>query len=115
MEHGGWSFLNLIRHLECERNLVVVKTSPGIYHISKEIFKEQIIVIGELSSEENLYLRCLNNNLKDSAPINCLANDYIKHKDPDIYTKYLNQLTITNLKTKGDSSMVCEGLLSASD
>lgn len=41
----------LIRHLECERNLVVAKTSPGIYYISKEIFKAQIIVTGELSSE----------------------------------------------------------------
>lgn len=100
----------LIRHLECERNLVVAKTSQGIYYISKEIFKAQIIVTGELSSEETLYLRCLNNNLKDSALINCLADDYIKHKNLDIYTKYLNQLTIANLKTKEDSSMVCEGL-----
>lgn len=66
----------LIRHLKCERNLVVAKTSPGIYHISKEIFNTQIIVTRELSSEENLYLRCLNNNLKDSALINRLADDY---------------------------------------
>lgn len=110
MEHGGWSFLNLIRHLEFERNLVVVKTSPRIYYISKEIFKTLIIVTGELSPKENLYLQCPDNHLKDSVLINCLADDYIKHKDLDIYTKYLNQPTITNLKTKGDSSMVYEGL-----
>lgn len=100
----------LIRHLECERNLVVAKTSPWIYRINKEIFKTQIIVTGELSSKEKLYLRCLDNHLNDSALINLFADDYIKHKDLAIYTKYLNQLTIANLKTKGDSSMVCEGL-----
>lgn len=100
----------LIQHLKFERNLVVAKTSPGIYHIIKETFKAQIIVTGELSTQENLYLCCLNNHLKDSTLITRLADDYIKHKDLDIYTKYLNQLTIANLKTKGELSMVCEGL-----
>ena len=101
----------LIRHLKDERNIVVEKFSKGIYHIHKEIFKVQIIVICELPHDENLYLRCLTDNLQDSALINRLADDYAQHKDLDIYTKYLNQLATANLKTKGASSMVCEGLL----
>lgn len=100
----------LIQHLRDERNLVVEKSSPGIYHISKETFKTQIIVTKELPPEENLYLCCLTDTLKDSTLINRLSDDYTKHKDLDIYTKYLNQLTTANLKTKGASSMVCEGL-----
>ncbi len=100
----------LIQHLECERNLVVAKTSPGIYYISKETFKAQIIVRGELPPEENLYLYCLTNHLQNPTLINRLSDDYARHKDLDIYTKYLNQLTTANLKTKGESSMVCEGL-----
>ena len=77
----------------------------------KETFKIQLIVTCELPPDENLYLRCLTNNLQDSALINRLADDYAQHKDLDIYTKYLNQLATANLKTKGASSMVCEGLL----
>ncbi|MDE6845856.1 MAG: hypothetical protein K2J99_08835 [Lachnospiraceae bacterium] len=100
----------LIKHLRDERNLVVEKSAPGIYHIHKETFKTQIIVISELSPEEYLYLRCLTDNLKDISLISRLADDYALHKDFDIYTKYLNQLTTANLKTKGESSMVCEGL-----
>ncbi len=100
----------LIQHLRDERNLVVEKSSSGIYYISKETFKIQIIVTSELQSEENLYLRCLTDNLQDVSLINRLADDYTLHKDHDVYIKYLNQLTTANLKTKGESSMVCEGL-----
>ncbi len=100
----------LLRHLKDERNIVVEKFYQGIYHISKETFITQIIVISELPSDENLYLRSLTNHLQDSELINRISDDYAKHKDSDIYTKYLNQLTTANLGTKGDTSMVCEGL-----
>lgn len=100
----------LIRHLKDERNIVVEKSSEGIYHICKETFKTQIIVTNRLPSDENLYLRCLTDNLQDVTLINRLSDDYAKHKDLDIYIKYLNQLTTANLKTKGASPMVCEGL-----
>lgn len=100
----------LIKHLRDERNLEVEKSSPGIYYINKETFKTQIIVISELSPEKYLYLRCLTDNFQDISLINRLADDYANHKNHDIYTKYLNQLTIANSKTKGELSMVCEGL-----
>lgn len=100
----------LIQHLRQERNLVVEKISSGIYYIIKETFKAQIIVMDRLSPEENLYLCCLTDHLQDSALIKRLSDDYADHKDLDIYMKYLNQLTTANLKMKGESSMVCEGL-----
>lgn len=90
--------------------LTVEKISPGIYHINKETFMIQLIVTYELPPEENLYLRCLTDNLQDIELINRLSHDYAAHKEQDIYTKYLNQLTTANLKAKGESTMVCEGL-----
>ncbi len=42
---------------------------------------------------------------------NRLAEDYAKHQDEEIYMKYLHQLSIANLKPKGEPLMVCEGLL----
>ncbi|MBD5484268.1 MAG: hypothetical protein HDR18_01875 [Lachnospiraceae bacterium] len=101
----------LINHLTEERQLIVEKTSEGIYHISIEIFDVQIIVTNKLPPEENLYLRCLTNNLTDTDLANRLVNDYARHCDRDIYIKYLNQLITANLKTEGGSLMVCEGLL----
>lgn len=45
------------------------------------------------------------------AHTNRLADDWIKHQGPDIYTKYLNQLTTANNTVKGELTMVCEGIL----
>lgn len=101
---------NLIRHLIKERNIEVVKSSPGIYYVEKETFFIQIIVTKELPADENLYLRCMTNQLKDSRLTDRLADDYEKHMDQEIYTKYLNQITRANNTKKGESTMVCEGL-----
>lgn len=105
---------NLMRHLHLlqkEHKLTVEKTAPGVYHINKETFYIQIIVTRELSAEDNLYLRCLTDKLQDTRLANRLANDYSFHQEKDIYIKYMHQITTASLKTKGDSPMVCEGIL----
>ena len=101
----------LMKHLINERNLSVVKSSPGIYYINKETFYIQIIITKELPEEENLYLRCLTNQLKNDDLTNRLIDDYKKHQDQDIYIKYMNQLTNANSTMEGDSPMICEGIL----
>ena len=102
----------LMKHLKRERNLPVAKISDGVYYINKETFHIQIIVTRELSPEDNLYLHCLTDNLQDVALANQLADDYKLHQEQDIYIKYLHQISTANFKkTKGDKTMVCEGLL----
>ena len=100
----------LIKHLTVERHLTVEKPSKGVYHISIETFDVQIIVIHELPPQDNLYLCCLTNDLKDRDLINRLVDDYAKYQNQDVYRKYLNQLTTANIKTEGEPPMVCEGL-----
>lgn len=106
----------LMKHLQKERNLVVEKTAAGIYHINKETFDIQIIVINELPSEENLYLCCLAERLQDIQLINRLAEDYSHHSEQQIYTDYLQQLTNANTNPRGETQMIiCEGLLNLFD
>ena len=100
-----------MNHLKKERKLTVAKVSPGVYHINKETFTAQIIVTKELSPEDNLYLRCLTNKLQDIKLANQLADDYKNHQEQDIYIRYMHQLTTANTKAKGESPMVCEGIL----
>lgn len=102
---------NLIKHLTDKRHLTVENSSKGIYHIIIETFDIQIIVTRELLPDENLYLCCLTDNLQDTSLVNRLADDYALHQGEDIYTKYLHQLTTANNTAKGESAMVCEGLL----
>lgn len=101
----------LMKHLKSERKLTVAKVSTGVYYINKEIFNVQIIVTKELSPKDNLYLRCLTNKLQDTGLANRLAADCKLHQDQELYIRYLHQLTTANTNAKGESSMVCEGLL----
>lgn len=100
----------LIKYLRKNNNFTIEKYSDGIYYINNETFKIQIIVTRELPPEENLYLCCLTNNLRDISMIKQLADDYAKHQDSEIYNKYLYQLSTANLETKGESFMVNEWL-----
>ena len=101
----------LIKHLIEDRHLDIAKDDEGIYHVSIETFDVQIIVTQELPPEENLYLRCLTNHLKDITLIKRLVDDYAQHQDQNIYIKYMNQLATANMKEEGESPMVCEGIL----
>lgn len=81
---------------------MVEKFSSGIYYISNEMYQTQVLVTSELSPEDNLYLRCLSNKLN---------NDLMRNQNKEIYTNYLNQLAFANTPKKGETDMVCEGLL----
>ncbi|MCM1263717.1 MAG: hypothetical protein NC313_13480 [Butyrivibrio sp.] len=102
-----------INNLKEGRKLTVEKSASGVYHVNKEIFSTQIIVISELSPNDNLYLHCLTYRLTDAALISRLAEDYQAHHGQNqvTYTQYMNQLSIANTKKKGGNPMVCEGLL----
>ncbi len=101
----------LMKHLQEERKLTIAKAYPGVYYINKETFSIQIIVTKELSPEDNLYLHCLTDKLQDTALANRLANDYKLHQEQEIYIKYMHQISTANNKKKGESAMVCEGIL----
>ena len=102
----------LMKHLREERKIPVAKISDGVYYINKETFLIQIIVTKELSPEDNLYLRCLTDNLQDAALASRLADDYKLHPEQEIYVNYMHQITTANAKTKGEQTMlICEGLL----
>lgn len=102
---------DLMRHLKSECKLIVKKSSPGIYYVNIAMFFVQIIVTKELPSGENLFLRCMTNKLRDGELIKRLADDYEKHKDQEIYTKYMKQIIRANKSAKGESVMiVCEEL-----
>lgn len=101
----------LFTHLTKDCKLVLEKISPGIYHINNEMYQTQVLVTSELPPEENLYLHCMRKNLNDKLLIEQLSQDYNNHSDQEIYTRYMNQITTASINSKGESPMVCEGIL----
>ena len=49
--------------------------------------------------------------LSGATPEKRLSDDYEKHMGQDIYVRYMNQITNASIKSKGESTMVCEGIL----
>ena len=68
--------------------------APGIYYIHREMYRTQVIVTSELSPDENLYLRCLTNQLtKEDVPlVEDLVTDYRKNQEQTEYLKYMDYL-----------------------
>jgi hypothetical protein len=58
---------DLIAHLEKIRGYTIEKKAPGIYTVSGDIIPIQIINSRELSTDENLWLRDLTNDLDKTA------------------------------------------------
>lgn len=101
----------LFKHLTKDCKLMIEKFSPGVYYISNEMYQTQVLVTKELSPEENLYLCCLSKEFQDVSLKNKLSGDYSFHQDQDIYIRYMNQITNASINSKGESTMVCEGIL----
>ena len=89
----------LIQHLETVRNFVVEMTEPGIYFVKGDIIPIQIIVTGRLSETENLWLKSLTNNLRESEKAKKLIEDYLVHTDNNLYHSVLDTIMRANQKT----------------
>lgn len=105
----------LIRHLTKERHLTVAKSSAGIYTIAKETFYSQIIVMKELPSEENLYLRSLIETRPDRHLQKQISDVCAKHKDNPLYKQYLNHFVKTATKNGGDTNMLLDPIFDEMD
>lgn len=80
-------------------------------HINIKVFFIRIIVTHKLPPDENLYLHCLTNYIRDTSLIRRLANDCAMHQEENVYRKYLDQLTTSSAAMKGGQTIVSEGLL----
>ena len=99
----------LFKHLTKECKKTIENPFPGVYYIGKEMYATQILVIKELSPEDSMYLHCLTPEVNNPKLINTLTNDCNLYKDNKLYTSYMNQFFYFH--TKGDPTMVCEGVL----
>ncbi|MCR4788450.1 MAG: hypothetical protein K5888_07685 [Lachnospiraceae bacterium] len=103
----------LIKHLE-NGGISIEKVADGIYDISGETFTTKIIVSGELSPEDYLYLRCLTNDLKkaDKRIVEQMVDDCKRHRSEPTYVQYMKLFINANTSAKGDENhmVMCEEL-----
>lgn len=92
------------------REISLVKRAPGIYDVSKDVFTSQIIITRQLDKEENLWLRCLDNQLKEKELYKRLEEEYKQHKNETRYAAPMNAIIWSNLEREGERNIMCEAL-----
>ena len=93
-----------------KRKIRLEKRTSGIYDVIGEIFRVQIIINRELDMQETLWLRCLDNRLKDKKYYEALSYIYAYHKDEPRYSTPMNAIIRSNCKQKGERDIMCEAL-----
>ena len=92
------------------RKIPLVKRAPGIYDISEDVFPTQLIVNRQLDEDESLWLRCLDNQLKEKELYERLEKEYKQHKNETRYAAPMNAIIWSNLEQEGERNVMCEAL-----
>lgn len=93
-----------------KRKIRLEKRAAGIYDVIGEIFRIQIIINRELDMKETLWLRCLDNRLKDKKYYEALSDIYAYHKDEPRYSTPMDAIIRSNYERKGERDIMCEAL-----
>ena len=101
----------LIKYLRKTRGLEICKVDDGIFYILGDLFPIQLIVTKQLSSENNLWLSCLTNELKGHSIINRISSEYKKHRRNELYKSVMNIIIRANNKQFKEERNMCEAIL----
>ncbi len=81
----------------------------GIYYIEGDIVSMQLILINELSEEENLWLRGLTDKLPSNNIVDKLIADYEQNQDNNLYRSVMDIIVRAN-KEKFGGNYMCDAL-----
>ena len=85
----------LLKYLE-KKHRTVRNVESGIYYISDELFRIQLIVQKQLSEETNLWLRSLTNDLKERQKTEHLLRVYKRHENEKLYRSVMEIIVRAN-------------------
>ena len=100
----------LFRHIVEERKLQIEKMYAGIYYVIGDTLPIQIIVTGELSKKESLWLRNLTNRLESTKDAEELLKDYKKHKKNTLYESVMDIIVRANEEKFEEAKKMCKAL-----
>ena len=101
---------SLMKYLKKNLGLGVEKRGKGIYYITNDRIPMQILVSSELLEEENLWLRSLSNNIKDTSIVDRLSKEYNKHQTDELYKAAMNVIVRANRERFEEATDMCEAL-----
>lgn len=86
----------LTEHLQNIRKYSIEQEDEGIYYIKGDMIPIQLVIIGELSSEKNLWLSCLNDQWKSPDTIRKLLKAYQARQKNPLYRSVMDVIVRAN-------------------
>lgn len=88
----------MLRNLQNERNMNVKNIENGIYYLYGDGIPIQLIIVPELSIENNYWLNKLRNNLKSGGEIKLFMEQYEKNRDSKLFQALADTVMRANWK-----------------
>ena len=91
--------VKLIKHLEAEQGIKLVKKYDGIYYCQNADIPMQILVIKEMSADDSSYLTLLQKQLKKKDKLQRFITEYMKNNKNSLYDLLLDVIAKANSDT----------------
>lgn len=100
----------LLVHLKKFKGIEVEKQEAGLYYLLGDSFPIQLVIVKELSKEENYWLQNLRCNLKTGEEIQEVVRRYEQVKHKAYYSDVMNLIVRANQKQMEEEKNMCEAL-----
>lgn len=100
----------LIRHLNGRLGYSIHEAEPGIYYTESDMFPLQFIITSRLSEKENLWLKSLTDDLKQTAEARRLVIEYRKSKNNPLYRSVMDIIVRANREKFQEVKKMCTAL-----
>lgn len=100
-----------LKYLAGKEGYTVEKRAAGIYYVLGSLVPIQIIVLSQLSAEENLWLKVLTNDLREKETARRMLTEYEKHRDNSLYSSVMDIVVRANKEAfYEEENTMCEAL-----
>ena len=100
----------LLEHLKKFKGIEVEKQEAGLYYLLGDSFPIQLVIVKELSKEENYWLQNLRCNLKTGEEIQEVVRRYEQVKHKAYYSDVMDLIVRANQKQMEEEKNMCEAL-----
>ena len=100
----------LLEHLKKFKGIEVEKQEAGLYYLLGDSFPIQLVIVKEVSIEENYWLQNLRCNLKTGEEIQEVVRRYEQVKHMAYYSDVMNLIVRANQKQMEEEKNMCEAL-----
>lgn len=100
----------MLQHIVHTKKINIIKKENGIYYLENSMFPIQLLVVNELSKDENYWLQSLRNNISTNHEMIDLLEHYEKKRYIKWYDAVMDVIVMANRKQIKEESKMSEAL-----